>query len=140
MNEPDPGAPQPVRLAAGIAIVQSLAAIAFGIFLIVRTAEGAENASMVFDASTPAWVGVGTAVFIFICFGFVIAGSWAMVKGAKWGRGAIVLLQFILAASSFQMMSGGALALGLVTLVSAIVTIALLMFIPASVQWAASHF
>ncbi|MDU3174655.1 MAG: hypothetical protein E6689_04405, partial [Corynebacterium striatum] len=40
------GAPRSVLIAAGIAIVQSVAVIAFGLFLIIRELMGAENASM----------------------------------------------------------------------------------------------
>ena len=45
------GAPQPVLVAAALAVVQSIAVICFGIFLIVREATGAENESMVSDLS-----------------------------------------------------------------------------------------
>ncbi|QPK79708.1 hypothetical protein G7Y31_03110 [Corynebacterium lizhenjunii] len=133
-------APAPVRLAAVIAIVQSLAVIGFGCFLIYRDITHASNDSMVYEGSAPARVGTGTAVFLFICFGFVIAGTFAMLKGKRWGRGAIVLMEFILAACSFQMMSAGAVALGVATLASALVALFLLMFVPASTQWAAAHY
>ena len=86
------------------------------------------------------WVGVGSAVFIFIVFGFVIAASIAMSRGHKWGRGAVVLIEIILAACSFQMMSGGAVALGIVTLVTTLAALYLLMFAPASTKWFAARF
>lgn len=133
-------APQAVYIAAGIAILESFAAIGFGLFLAYRNLTGAENDSMVSTGAAAQWVGVGTAVFILICFGFVIAGALAMLRGARWGRGAVVLLQFILAASSFQMMAGGAVPLGIAVLASAVIALVLLMFVPASVQWAASHY
>ncbi|WP_293770938.1 hypothetical protein [uncultured Corynebacterium sp.] len=133
-------APQSLYLAAGIAVVQSIAVICFGIFLVVRNLSHADNESMVFDSSAPGWVGIGTAVFLFICFGFVIAGAFAMLRGKKWGRGAIVLLELILACSSFQMMTGGAVALGIAVLASAIVTLILTNMVPASVQWAESNY
>ncbi|HAT1326797.1 TPA: hypothetical protein I8V95_002277, partial [Corynebacterium striatum] len=79
------GAPLSVLVAAGIAIVQSVAVMAFGIFLIVRELRGAENASMVSEAGALKFVGLGTAIFIFIVFGFVIIGSLAFVKGKRWG-------------------------------------------------------
>ena len=134
------GAPQPVLVAAALAVVQSIAVICFGIFLIVREVTGAENGSMVSDSGSGSFVGLGTALFIFIVFGFVIVGAWAMVKGKRWGRGAIILVELILAASSFQMFSGGSSLLGAVTLVSAAVVIFLLMFVRASTEWAAANF
>ena len=80
------GAPQPVLVAAVLAVIQSIAVICFGIFLIVRELTGAENGSMVSDSGSGSFVGLGTALFIFIVFGFVIIGAWAMVKGKRWGR------------------------------------------------------
>ncbi|MFR9948858.1 hypothetical protein ACL1HZ_07380 [Corynebacterium striatum] len=134
------GAPLSVLVAAGIAIVQSVAVMAFGIFLIVRELSGAENASMVSEAGALKFVGLGTAIFIFIVFGFVIIGSLAFVKGKRWGRGAVVLVEFILAASAFQMFSGGSSVLGTITLLSAIAALYFLMFVPASSQWAEANF
>ena len=134
------GAPQPVLVAAALAVVQSIAVICFGIFLIVREVTGAENGSMVSDSGSGSFVGLGTALFIFIVFGFVIVGAWAMVKGKRWGRGAIILVELILAASSFQMFSGGSTILAVVTLLSSGVVIFLLMFVRASTEWAAANF
>ena len=134
------GAPRSVLVAAGIAIVQSVAVMAFGLFLIVRELSGAENASMVSESGSLKFVGLGTAIFIFIVFGFVIIGSLAFVKGKRWGRGAVVLVEFILAASAFQMFSGGSPVLGTITLLSAIAALYLLMFVPASSQWAEANF
>nr|WP_269092939.1 hypothetical protein [Corynebacterium accolens] len=133
-------APQSVLIGAGIATVQSIAVICFGIFLIVREAVGAENDSMVSDSGSGSFVGLGTAIFIFIVFGFVIAGSWAMVKGKRWGRGAVVLVELILGASAFQMYSGGSPVLGTITLLSAVAVLYLLMFRRESSEWAASNF
>lgn len=133
-------APQSVLIGAGIATVQSIAVICFGIFLIVREAVGAENGSMVSDSGSGSFVGLGTAIFIFIVFGFVIAGAWAMVKGKRWGRGAVVLVELILGASAFQMYSGGSPVLGTITLLSAVAVLYLLMFRRESSEWAASNF
>ncbi|MBK4142464.1 hypothetical protein GWO54_07985 [Corynebacterium macginleyi] len=135
-----PSAPRAVLVGAGIATVQSIAVIGFGIFLIVRKAMGAENASMVSDSGSGSFVGLGTAIFIFIVFGFVIAGAWAMVKGKRWGRGAVVLVELILGASAFQMYSGGSPVLGTITLLSAVAVLYLLMFRRESSEWSASNF
>lgn len=106
----------------------------------MREAVGAENDSMVSDSGSGSFVGLGTAIFIFIVFGFVIAGAWAMVKGKRWGRGAVVLVELILGASAFQMYSGGSPVLGTITLLSAVAVLYLLMFRRESSEWAASNF
>ena len=95
---------------------------------------------MVSDSGAKGFVGLGTAIFLFIVFGFVIVGSWAFVKGKRWGRGAIVLVEFILAAIAFQMFSGGSPILGSVTLASAAVVLYLLMAVPETARWAERNF
>ena len=132
-------APKTVRWAAAIAIVQSIAVICFGIFLAAQDFMGGDS-SLESTGAAARWVGVGSAVFIFIVFGFVIAASIAMSRGHKWGRGAVVLIEIILAACSFQMMSGGAVALGIVTLVTTLAALYLLMFAPAPTKWFAARF
>ena len=135
-----PTPPPSIRYAAILATLQSIVAIGFGLFLMVRDLMGAENDSMVTSTSTASHVGTGTAIFIFIIFGFVIASSWAMLRGKRWGRGAIVLVQFILAASSFQMMSGGSILLGIVTLASAVLTLFLIFVVKSSGEWFALNY
>ena len=63
-----------------------------------------------------------------------------MLRGKRWGRGAIVLVQFILAASSFQMMSGGSILLGIVTLASAVLTLFLIFVVKSSGEWFALNY
>ncbi len=135
-----PTPPPSILYAAVLASLQSLVAIVFGAFLMVRDFTGAENDSMVTSTSTASHVGTGTAIFIFIIFGFVIASSWAMTRGKRWGRGAIVLVEFILGASSFQMMTGGSILLGIVTLVSAILTVFLIFGVKSSGEWFALNY
>ncbi|HHT60284.1 MAG TPA: hypothetical protein GXZ83_11530 [Corynebacterium stationis] len=135
-----PTPPPSILYAAILASLQSLVAIVFGVFLMVRDFTGAENDSMVTSTSTASHVGTGTAIFIFIIFGFVIASSWAMTRGKRWGRGAIVLVEFILGASSFQMMTGGSILLGIVTLVSAILTVFLIFGVKSSGEWFALNY
>lgn len=135
-----PKPPPSVIYAALLATLQSIAAIVFGVLLLVRDLSGAENESMVTSTSTASHVGTGTAIFIFIIFGFVIASSWAMIRGWRWGRGAIVLVQFILAASSFQMMTGGSVLLGIVTLISTLLTLFLIFMVKTSNEWFALNY
>lgn len=136
----DTDAPRTVVIAAIIAAVQSLAVIGFGCFLIYRDLIGAPQPSLVSDSPNANFVGTGTAVFIFIVFGFVMIGAWAMVKGHRWGRGAVVLVELILAISAFQMFSGGSPVLGALTLVTAAAAAYLLMFAPDSTRWFASTY
>lgn len=128
-------APGPVKLVALIAVVQSLIVIGFGVFLIYRFAIHADNPNMVSESTNADFVNIGTAIFIFIIFGFVILGSIAMLRGKRWGAGAIALVNAIFVPSSFEMMSGGSVALGVAALVSALIVLYILFLMPVAKQW-----
>src|SRR5690625_7804593 len=95
-----PTPPPSILYAAILASLQSLVAIVFGAFLMVRDFTGAENDSMVTSTSTASHVGTGTAIFIFIIFVFVIASSWAMTSGMRLGRGSIEIMELFLGDST----------------------------------------
>ena len=120
--------PATVKFASLIAIVQSTIALIFAGFLIWREIIDAENPSVASDAATANWIGAGTAGFIIIVFGTIVAAAVSQYRGNRWGRGPIVLLQVILAASSFQMMSGGAALIAL-----------MMVFHPQSNSWMELH-
>lgn len=130
--------PATVKFASLIAIVQSTIALIFAGFLIWREIIDAENPSVASDAATANWIGAGTAGFIIIVFGTIVAAAVSQYRGKRWGRGPIVLLQVILAASSFQMMSGGAVFFGIFILASALIAL-MMVFHPQSNSWMELH-
>lgn len=132
---PRPQPPAQIRWAGLIAIAQSVIAFAFAGFLVFRDITGAEERSLVSDSANIAWVGTGTAVFMAIIFGTVAVGAVSMIRGRKWGRGPIVLLEIILLGVAYFMFTGGAWAMGVATAVSAVAALALL-FNRRSFEWA----
>lgn len=136
---PRPQPPAQIRWAGIIAIVQSVIALAFAGFLILRDITGAEERSLVSDSANIAWVGTGTAIFIAIIFGTVIFGAVSMIRGRKWGQGPIVLLEIILLGVAYFMFTGGAWLMGVITALSALAALAFL-FNRSSFEWAEASY
>lgn len=135
-----PTVPPTVRWGGIIGIIQSCIGIFYAALLIFREATGQHDASIVYeteDANT--WVGLGTAVFFLIVFGTVIAGGINMIRGKRWGRGPIVMLNIILLPIAYTIFTAGQPVWAVLVGLSAIACLAML-FNARSVQWAASHF
>ncbi|CAB0553289.1 hypothetical protein CIP107546_00587 [Corynebacterium diphtheriae] len=132
--------PTTIRNAGIIAIVQSAIGLGFAVFLVLRSITGAPEESIVYETDTAVTsVGVGTAIFFVIVFGTVIAGAIMMMRGKRWGRGPVIMLEILLLPIGFYMMSGHALLLAVVTCASAIATLVYL-FSPRSLDWAARNY
>lgn len=123
-----------------IAIVQSLMGLGYAVFLLIRQFSGHEDPSLVItgDSGTAHYVGLGTAIFLFIVFGAVVAGGFFLIRGHLWGRGPVVVLEMILVLISFYMFRGGMPLFGAATMISAGASLAL-MFSKPSVDWAAEQ-
>lgn len=134
-----PQPPAQIRWAGIIAIVQSVIALAFAAFLVFRDITGAEEHSLVSDTSNIGWVGTGTAIFMLIIFGTVLAGAISMLRGNKWGRGPIVLLEIILLGVAYFMFTGGAWLFGVFTAVSAALALYFL-FNRNSFEWSEARY
>ncbi|WJY67506.1 hypothetical protein CAURIS_02910 [Corynebacterium auris] len=123
--------PAPLRFGSVVVLLQCLAAYVYGIWLVVANLSGVADDSLTSDSAAVDYVGIGTAVFIFIIFGFVAYCAVRLMRGTTSGTGAIVLLEAILVGVAFYMFSGGAWALGLATLLSAVLAV-VGVFHPAS--------
>lgn len=97
-------------------------------------ASSLESASAATD-----FVGIGTAVFLLIVFGFVAFHAARTLAGQPSGRGAIVLIEAILLGVAVYMFSGGAVLLGIVTLISALLAL-VGVFHPAAVHYWEARF
>lgn len=131
--------PAPLRFSALVAIVQATVAIVFGAVLAVRDLVGKNDPSVVSDSVNAQYIGIGTAVFIWIVFGIVLAGAIALLRGATWGRGPMVYMQLLLIAIAFFMFQGGAIVLGIVTALS-VVLILVGAFHPQATAWVATRY
>lgn len=128
-----------MKAAAIVVIIQSLAVIGYGIYSAVQTARGAENSSLESTTGAADFVGYGTALFIVIIFGFVIYAATNILRGKQWGRTLIIYINFIMLGIAFYMFQGGAIYLGIVTVVS-VVMVMLGALHPASREWAEDNF
>lgn len=131
--------PGSIRWGSIIAILQSLVGFGYAGILVYREILGAEDPSLVSEGDNASWVGYGTAIFFAIIFGTVLAGAVSMMRGRRWGRGPVAMLQIILLPISYYMFTGGAILFGVITLVSAVLGL-IMLFQPQSVAWAASSY
>lgn len=132
--------PGPMKLAAIVAIIESLVAIGAGIYFAIAQAQmGTDEALVESDTPAFAFVGVGTAIFILLVFGPMLAGAVGILRGHTWGRSLIVFLNVLLLGISVYMFSGGATTFGVVTLFAGLVTLGCALH-PASTGWATARF
>ena len=134
-------APTVLRIGAFTTVLQSLVAFAAAFWLIYRDLQtlGEESPSLETTAPAADWIGTGTAVFIFFVFGTTFLGGLSLLRGRHWGRGPIVLLEFLLVFVAFYMFSGGAVLAGVVTAIS-VVLVLMGMFHRSSVEWFATSY
>lgn len=131
--------PSVVRFGAAVTLAQCAAVFGYALYLVWENLRGPGGAGLESTSAATGYVGVGTAVFLVIVFGFVAYHAVRTMMGRPSGRGAIVLIEVILAGVAVYMFSGGAVLLGLVTLAS--VALALIgVFHPSAVAyWAARY-
>ena len=86
--------PEPVRWAGVLGIGESLAGIAYAVFLVVYNAFFSHDVGAVFsEQGRGPLLGYGTAVFFFVIFGVVAFAGVNMLRGKRWGRGPVIMLQ-----------------------------------------------
>lgn len=132
-----PIVPPTIRWGGIIALIQSGVGLAYAFFLLYREVMGQnDNDPSLFYESAEAntAVGVGTAVVMIIVFGTVVAGAINMMRGRKWGRGPIIMLNIILFPVSYYMFTGGQPLWGVIVVLSAIACFAML-FNARSLHW-----
>ncbi|QGU06650.1 hypothetical protein COCCU_03480 [Corynebacterium occultum] len=122
-----------------IAILQSAIGIGYAGLLIVRNIIGYEDPSVVTTQANMEWVGIGTAVFFLIIFGTVLAGAIITLRGGRWGRGPVAMLQMFLLPVAFYMFQGGLYFFAVATAVSALLGL-ILLFNPTSTSWASQRY
>lgn len=122
-------APKSVLAGAWIGIAECVLGLGYGVFLVVRDLMGYRDQAAVIS-------GWGTALWFFLIFGAVMAGAVMLLRGARWGRGPIIMLNLCLAGVSYYMFTSGALSLAIPTALCAIAAL-FCMFHPKAVDWAA---
>lgn len=129
-----------MKAAALMAVLEGIVAIGYGIYLAVKqVSTGADENLVHSDTSAFAFVGVGTALFILLTFGPMAYGGINILRGNQWGRSIIVFMNALMVAIAFYMFAGGAIWLGVVTLLAAAITLFCALH-PASTAWATAAF
>ncbi|OFS17024.1 hypothetical protein HMPREF3097_06810 [Corynebacterium sp. HMSC27B11] len=119
--------PTVIQYAGIYGLIQGLIGIAFGIFLVVREAQG-------FHDPTAKISGYGTALWFFFIFGAVAVCGYFLYRGRSWGRGPVVMLQICLVPVAYYMFRSGRPELAVPTTLVLILGLALL-FNPTAINW-----
>ncbi|MEJ6019097.1 hypothetical protein [Corynebacterium sp. H113] len=125
-------APRSVMAGAWIAVVESTLGIGYGIFLAVRDMMGFEDRDAVIS-------GIGTALWFFIVFGAVLAGAIMLIRGHRWGRGPIIMLNLCLLGVAYYMFKSDAYTLAVPVVIAAIAAL-YAMFNSQALNWAANEY
>jgi hypothetical protein len=114
-------APAPLRVAAGLVLVEGLLSVMFGIVEAVNV-----------DADR-VMLGATTALF-FVLYGAALGWcAWGMTHGRTWSRSPVVLAQLILLGLAWNLRNGGTLAIGVGMALVAVTVLAGVLH-PASVD------
>ena len=124
------GVPRYVRIAGAITMAQGAVAIIVAVVLVIREAAGHEEAAI---------SGYGTAAWLRIIFGGVLAGGAALWFGRRWGRAISVVAQILLLPVSYYLVTSGQAVFG-VPLALIAIAVLVMLFMPSSVQWLASDY
>ncbi|MEX3505051.1 hypothetical protein [Corynebacterium sp. LK2510] len=131
--------PAPLKFGAAVVLLQCVVLFGYAAWLAVTNLRGVADSSVQSESAAANYVGVGTAVFITIIFGFVAYSAVRIFSGRATGTGAIVLIEAILIGVAFYMFTGGAVLLGAATLLSAVAALGGI-FHPASWGFAQANY
>ncbi|MFT4042913.1 MAG: hypothetical protein QM673_07115 [Gordonia sp. (in: high G+C Gram-positive bacteria)] len=113
-----------VRIAGLITAAEGVVAVLAAAVLVIRAATG----------HSAAYNGYGTAAWLAIVFGAVVAGGVALMTGRRWGRAIALVAQILLLGVSYFFFTShvayGGVPLSVVTL-----AVLILLFHPASLRW-----
>lgn len=122
-------APQIVMTGAWIGVAECVLGLGYGVFLLIRDLMGYRDEAAVIS-------GWGTALWFFLIFGAVLAGAIMLLRGARWGRGPIIMLNLCLLGVSYYMFRSSAFVLAIPTAAASIAAM-VCMFSPKAIDWAA---
>lgn len=131
-GDPARGAvPAAVRRAGALAGLQGVVLLGFAVYLVVRALLGHHEETVKIS-------GYGTAVWFLIMGGAVAAAGFGLVRGARWGRGLVVIAQLVLLPVAYYLGVGSHhWAAGVIVAGTAVVTLYSL-FQRSSLEWYAA--
>ncbi|MGV9825409.1 MULTISPECIES: hypothetical protein [unclassified Gordonia (in: high G+C Gram-positive bacteria)] len=121
--------PRQIQIAGAVTTAEGVVAVAIAVILVIRAATG----------HTAAYNGYGTAAWLAIIFGAVIAGGVALMSGRRWGRAISLVAQILLLGVSYYFFTSGVPYIGAPLALITIVVLVLL-FHPASLRWISADY
>lgn len=139
MNSSAQTIPTTIRLGAGAALLQVAVAFSMALYLIYADLTSDVSDTIESEAAAAQWIGTGTAIFIFILFGVVLAGAINLLRGRNWGRSPIVMMGVLLLPVAWYMMSEGMVLAGIGTGILAVAALVFMLH-PHSTEWIAANY
>ncbi|MEV6770416.1 hypothetical protein AB0N05_17525 [Nocardia sp. NPDC051030] len=122
--------PDTIAGAGALVALEGVVGVVVGIVLIVRAVGGADQHVV---------NGYGTAAYVIILAGAVLAAGIALLRGKRWGRAIAVLANLLLLPPAWYMFTSGQAKYGIPLALVGLVTLGLL-FAPASSRWLAAGY
>jgi len=120
-----------VRIAGLIAAVQGLVGAGVAVALIIRAAAGHREETVVIS-------GYGTAVWFAILGGGLLAAGIGLMRGRRWGRGLVVIVELLLLFVAWYMGVGSRQYVAGIVLAAASVAALVCLFRRESIGWYAA--
>lgn len=120
--------PETVRFAAMIGIGEGAVGLGYASFLLVRSLQGFHDPGAVIS-------GWGTALWFILIFGAVLAASIALLKGRRWGRAPLLMMNLFLVGIAYYMFTSDRVPWAVGTALLGLVTLGML-FNRKAVDWA----
>ena len=130
-QDPGPAVPTPVRIAGLIAAVQGFVGAGVAVALIIRAAAGHREETVVIS-------GYGTAVWFAILGGGLLAAGIGLLRGHRWGRGLVVIVELLLLFVAWYMGVGSRQYVAGIVLAAASVIALVCLFRRESIGWYAA--
>ncbi|WP_020170570.1 hypothetical protein [Gordonia polyisoprenivorans] len=121
------GPPTAIRVAGALTTLEGVVALVIAVVLVVRGLT---------EDRHDAFNGIGTALWLAIIFGGVLAGGVALLVGRRWGRAISLVAQILLLPVSYYLFTSHQPWFAVPLAVLALITLVGL-FTPASIRWLA---
>lgn len=131
--------PGTLKFGAIISLIQVAVAFSFAIYFIIKDLTSGVTESVESSAAAANWIGIGTALYIFLLFGTVCAGAVSLLLGRTWGRTPLVMMDALLIPVAVYMAMEGLWAPAVAVGLAAVLSLGGVLH-PQSTAWVAENY
>lgn len=131
--------PGTLKFGAIISLIQVAVAFSFAIYFIIKDLTSGVTESVESSTAAANWIGIGTALYIFLLFGTVCAGAVSLLLGRTWGRTPLVMMDALLIPVAVYMAMEGLWAPAVAVGLAAVLSLGGVLH-PQSTAWVAENY